>query len=92
MQGVFFAVAASLIPKDVSVTLQARLPGGLSPEDWQLVTEIMSAVKTAIPDAGNQQPGAVLEHTLAALRAYDATIVSTTQVRHMNLIDDKSES
>ena len=58
---VFFATCARLIPNDVRVTVQQQLPGNLSAEDWAMMREIVEAVKQAIPDAGSQPPGAVLQ-------------------------------
>jgi hypothetical protein len=69
---VFFATCARLIPNDVRVTVEQQLPGNLSPADWNLMLEIIDAVKQAIPDASNRSPGAVLEHVLDALRQADA--------------------
>ena len=68
----YLAVCSTLIPKDVTVSLEQRLPGGMGPDDWQLVMEVMGAIKQSIPDANTRQPGAVLQHTLEALRAYSA--------------------
>jgi hypothetical protein len=36
-------------------------------EDWQVMREIIAAVRQAIPDADLKPPGAVLEHVLSAL-------------------------
>ena len=47
---VFFATCARLIPNDVRVTVEQQLPGDLSPADWNLMLEIVDAVKQAIPD------------------------------------------
>src|SRR5215813_15021927 len=49
----FFAVTASLIPRDVAISIEQRLPGGLSPYDWQLAMSVFQAVKTALPDANS---------------------------------------
>ena len=68
----FAKLAVGLVPKDVLLSINAKLPGGMDPDDWQLVTEVMGAIKQSIPDANTRQPGEVLEHTLAALRAYSA--------------------
>lgn len=73
----YLGVCASLIPRDVSLSIEQRLPGGLSPEDWQLVTEVMSAVKQSIPDASSRAPGEVLQLTLDALRAHSAKVVDS---------------
>jgi hypothetical protein len=51
------------------------LPGNLSMEDWQMMKEIIAAVRQAIPDASSEPPGAVLEHVLSALRQADAKLI-----------------
>ena len=64
---VFFATCARLLPNDVRVTVEQQLPGNLSMEDWQVMREIIAAVRQAIPDATHSPAGAVLEHVLSAL-------------------------
>ena len=73
---VFFATCARLLPNDVRVTVEQSLPGNLSMEDWQVMREIIAAVRQAIPDASSKPPGAVLEHVLSALRAWDAKVLN----------------
>lgn len=68
----FFSVCAALVPKDVSLTLQTRLPGGLEPDDWQIVNELLEAVRQGMPDAGDREPGEVLAFTLDAIRSHGA--------------------
>src|SRR5262245_32563083 len=58
--GKFCTLAASLLPRDVALTLETRLPGGLSSEAWTTVMEILAAVQSAIPDASEREPGEVL--------------------------------
>lgn len=53
----FAELCARLMPKDVSMTLQQRLPGNLEPDDWAVVMEVMGAVKQALPDASSRSPG-----------------------------------
>ena len=72
---VFFATCARLLPNDVRVTVEQQLPGNLSMEDWQMMREIVAAVRQAIPDASSKPPGAVLEHVLSALRQADAKLI-----------------
>jgi hypothetical protein len=72
---VFFATCARLLPNDVRVTVEQSLPGNLSMEDWQMMKEIIAAVRQAIPDASSEPPGAVLEHVLSALRQADAKLI-----------------
>ena len=76
---VFFATCVRLIPNDVRVTVEQQLPGNLSMEDWQVMKEIIAAVRQAIPDATNALPGAVLEHVLTALRAADAKVLDSSE-------------
>jgi hypothetical protein len=73
---VFFATCARLLPNGVRVTVEQQLPGNLSPADWNLMLEVVDAVKQAIPDASNRPPGAVLEHVLSALKASDAKVLN----------------
>ena len=60
--GVFFATCARLIGPEVKLTIEQSLPGNLRTEDWQMMKEIIAAVRQAIPDASSKPPGAVLEH------------------------------
>ena len=76
---VFFATCARLIGPEVKLTIEQRLPGNLSMEDWQMMKEVIAAVRQAIPDAANAPPGAVLEHVLMALRAADAKVLDSSE-------------
>ena len=76
---VFFATCARLLPNDVRVTVEQQLPGNLSPADWNLMLEIVDAVKQAIPDASNRPPGAVLEHVLDALRQAEGRTINSSE-------------
>jgi hypothetical protein len=71
----FVAICASLIPKDVQVSLSARLPGNLEADDWQIVMAVMEAVRTALPDANQRSPAEVLQFTLDAIRQADAKLI-----------------
>src|SRR5262249_39451891 len=75
----FFAVASTLIPKDVAVTIEQRLPGGLAADDWTIVLEVMGAIKQSLPDANARRPGEVLEFVLDAIRAHDAKMIDYTE-------------
>jgi hypothetical protein len=44
-------------------------------EDWQMMKQVIAAVRQAIPDAGSKPPDAVLEHVLSALRQADAKLI-----------------
>ena len=77
--GVFFATRARLIGPEVKLTIEQTLPGNLSMEDWQMMREIVAAVRQAIPDASSKPPSAVLEHVLTALRAADAKVLDSSE-------------
>lgn len=71
----FVGICAHLLPKDVAVSVSARVPGGLEPDDWQLMLGVLEAVKVALPDAGSRSPGQVLDFVLDAIRAADAKVI-----------------
>ena len=58
--GVFFATCARLIGPEVKLTIEQTLPGNLSMEDWQVMREIVAAVRQAIPDAAAHRPAPCL--------------------------------
>jgi|SRR6516164_9208640 hypothetical protein len=66
---VFFATCARLLPNDVRVSIEQSLPGGLGPEDWSLLREVIQAVRAGIPSADQMKPGEVFQRVLVALRA-----------------------
>ena len=75
----FFAVASTLIPKDVSVTIDQRLRGGLSPDDWSIAMAIFQAVNEALPDANARAPGEVLNFVLDAIKAHCAPLIEDSR-------------
>ena len=73
---VFFATCARLLPNDVRVTVEQILPGGLGPEDWALLQEVVHpGCSLSSPDVADRSPGAVLEHVLGALRQAEAKAI-----------------
>jgi hypothetical protein len=74
----YVEICSRLIPKDVALTVHQRLPGNLEPTDWAVVMEVVDAVRQAIPDAGQRQPGEVMQHVLEALRSHDAQLIEAT--------------
>ena len=48
----FVGICSHLIPKDVSVSLTAALPGNLEASDWTLILEVLSAVKRSNAGCG----------------------------------------
>jgi hypothetical protein len=72
---VYAGLAAKLVPADVSISLEARMPAGLDPSDWQLMMTVLDGVKQALPDANTRAPGEVLEFVASAIRAHSATTI-----------------
>jgi hypothetical protein len=67
----FLGVCASVLPKDVALSIEQRLPGGMSASDL----EVFQAIRQAIPNANDRQPGEVLNFVLEAIRAHDAKLI-----------------
>src|SRR5215813_13444600 len=65
---VFFATCARLIGPEVKLTIEQQLPGNPSPADWNLMIQVLDAVKSAIPDAHTRAAGEVLEFVLGAIQ------------------------
>ena len=71
----FFATCARLLPKDVVLTIETQLPGGLDATD----VAILRAIKEAIPNAGERSPQEVLEYVRDTLRAADAKVIESSK-------------
>jgi hypothetical protein len=67
--------AQQLIPKDVTVSLSARLPANLDAADWQMLIETLDAIKQCLPDAGQRQPGEVMRYVLEAIQMANAPTI-----------------
>jgi hypothetical protein len=73
----FLGVCASVLPRDVALSIEQRTPGNLDPADWAIVLELLQAVKEAVPGAETKAPGTVLAFARDAIRAHSATVIST---------------
>lgn len=71
----FADLCSRLIPRDVQLSIEAQLPGNLDPADWQIAMDVFQAVKEALPDAGQRQPGEVMEFVLQAIRAHSSPLI-----------------
>ena len=70
----FLEVCGRLIPKDVQVSLSARIPGNLEPDDWQAMLELLGAVRTALP-GDDRKPGEIAQLVTEALRLHGAKMI-----------------
>jgi hypothetical protein len=74
----FADLCSRLIPRDVMLSIEQRLPGGLSESDWSLVMTMLEGIKTALPDANTRAPSDVLGYVVEAIRAHSATTIEST--------------
>ena len=65
-------LAYATLPKDILVSVEQRIPGGLSPDDWQLLQSVLDLIRSAIPAGSNAPPAEVLGVVENALRAHFA--------------------
>ena len=66
-QAAFAKIAVSVLPKDVLVSVQERIPGGLDPQDWALMLRVLDLIKQNVPidaNAGPQEVFGVIEEAL----------------------------
>ena len=70
----FAELCARLIPKDVQVSLTARLPGNLEPDEWTALLELLGAVRTALP-GDQRKPGEIAQLVTEALRLHSAKLI-----------------
>jgi len=71
----FLGVCASVLPKDVAVSIQEQTPGNLDPQDWAIVMELLQAVKETVPNAADRRPGEVLSFARDAIRSAGAKTI-----------------
>jgi hypothetical protein len=64
----FFAICSKLIPRDVELTVRQHYSADIDPTDL----EVLRAIKAAIPNADDRQPGEVFNAVLDAVRAHNA--------------------
>jgi hypothetical protein len=78
----FVAICASLIPKDVSVTLSARLPGDLSAEEYDTLIGVLGVVREALPEADRRNPADVMQFVADAIKLHTAKPVENLLLQH----------
>jgi hypothetical protein len=63
----YMRVVASILPRDVLVSVQQQTPGNLEPEAWATLRRILDIIQSSAP--AGVEPGAVFETIETALRA-----------------------
>jgi hypothetical protein len=76
----YVEICSRLIPRDVALTVQQQLPGGMNHDDWQTTIEVVKAIQASMPDAGQRKPGEVMQHVLNALQ--NCKVIDATSTRH----------
>jgi hypothetical protein len=69
-------MAYATLPKDVLVSVEQRIPGGLSAEDWVLLTQVLDLIRSVVPPGSNAPPAEVFGVIETALRAHFAKQIS----------------
>ena len=70
--GTLARMAYATLPKDILVSVEQRIPGGLSADDWVLLTQVLDLIRSAIPSGSNAPPAEVFGVIETALRAHFA--------------------
>jgi hypothetical protein len=70
----FADLCSRLIPRDVQLTLQQRLPGNLEPDEWAAMVELLGAIKSQLP-GDDRKPGEIAALVTDALRLHGAKVV-----------------
>jgi len=66
-------MAYATLPRDVLISVEQKVPGGLSAEDWALLQQVLDLIRSAIPPGVNAAPAEVFGVIETALRSHYAT-------------------
>jgi hypothetical protein len=69
-------IAYATLPRDVLVSVEQRIPGGLDAESWALVLRVLDVVKKVMPEGVTAGPDEVFEVIETALRSHFAKQIS----------------
>ena len=72
------------------MSLSARLPANLDATEWELLLEVLGAIKQALPNANAHAPGEVMRHVLRALQLANAPTIVRGENRERLLSDERS--
>jgi hypothetical protein len=66
-------MAYATLPRDVLVSIEQKtIPGGLEPDDWAVLMQVLATIKGAIPPGSNAPPAKVFSVIETALRSHFA--------------------
>jgi hypothetical protein len=65
--GKFWSIAASLLPREVELSVHQAIPGGLDPRDWSTLNRVLDLIQNHAPEGTEpEQIFAFIEHALRA--------------------------
>jgi Family of unknown function (DUF5681) len=70
--GKFWQIAASLLPREVAVSMQQALPGNLDPQSFATLKRVIELIEALAPAADPQNVFETLERALVAAYSPDA--------------------
>jgi hypothetical protein len=65
-------IAYGLLPRDVFISVEQRVPGNLDPDEWAILRRVIDLIQA---NAGGKELGPVLETIETALRADQAKLI-----------------
>jgi len=65
-------LAYATLPKDILVSVEQRVPGGLDADDWALMLRVLDTIKGAIPPDREAPPAEIFGVIETALRSHFA--------------------
>src|SRR5919204_3868344 len=68
-------LAYATLPKDILVSVEQRIPGGLDPEDWAVMLRVLDTIKGAIPPDSDVPPAEIFGVIETALRSHFARAI-----------------
>jgi uncharacterized protein DUF5681 len=82
--GKFWQIAASLLPREVAMTVQQSLPGNLDPESYGTLRRVVELIDRLAPATDPQSVFETLERALMA--AYGAPQPEPLQITHQRAL------
>src|SRR5262249_32217893 len=68
-------LAYATLPKDILVSVEQRVPGGLDADDWALLMRVLDTIKGAIPPDREAPPAEIFGVIETALRSHFARAI-----------------
>jgi len=64
------------------VTLSARLPGNLEPDDWNVLLGVVGAIRESLPADESRDTAKVLQFVSDAINSHSAKLIENTSLQH----------